>query len=188
MIGVQLLKGTLRVITVPGWLTDRLTDDRLVLCCSDLIWSLSLATMSRRSKCSWCGERYDVNKVVSHRKECKASRPAVTPRKKHSSCKNCGAKYLRGQHYKHVCQLALTTPSPVPVPTPVPTPVPVPVPIPVPTPVLYPSPSQIYSDVAISRLLEQCHLGAFNDQVMCHSSFHFYKFHANLCVCVYIRI
>ena len=123
--------------------------------------------MSRRSKCSWCGERYDVNKVVRHRNECKASRPAVTPRKKHSTCKNCGAKYLRGQHYKHVCQLALTTPSPVPVA----------VPIPIPTPVLDPSPSQVYSDVAISRLLEQCHIGAFNDQVMRHSSIHLYKFH-----------
>ena len=107
--------------------------------------------MPRTSKCSWCGERYYVNKVVSHRNECNASRPAVTPRKKHSTCKNCGAKYLRGQHYKHVCQLALTTPSPVP--------------------------SQIYSDVAMSRLLEQCHLGAFNDQVMRHSSIHLYKFH-----------
>jgi hypothetical protein len=142
--------------------------------------------MPRRSRCSWCGERYDVNKVVSHRNECKASRPAVTPRKKHSTCKNCGAKYLRGQHYKHICQLALTTPSPVPAPVPVPIPVPVAVPIPGPTPVLDPCPSQIYSDVAISRLLEQCHLGAFNDQVVRHSSIHLYKFHCKpLRVCVY---
>ena len=86
-------------------------------------------------------------------------------------------KVLRGQHYKHICQLALTTPSPVPAPVPVPIPVPVAVPIPGPTPVLDPCPSQIYSDVAISRLLEQCHLGAFNDQVVRHSSIHLYKFH-----------
>ena len=75
---------------------------------------------------------------------------------------------------------------PVPAPVPVPIPVPVAVPIPGPTPVLDPCPSQIYSDVAISRLLEQCHLGAFNDQVVRHSSIHLYKFHCKpLRVCVY---